>query len=375
MQRQKDARMPKRHSYSRSPSQSPCRTEPSKAESLELEADVLEGLEHFGQAELYGRLSSYVKLSDVSRAGALRFRYSGPLRALLDMRSLTAIYLVRSFAVPRPRALLGHQHFTALLNQIAAVRALAPASAYQTLRVSAAGEDSSVMGRLKDELAQHTSLAIASDEGDLLLRLRRSADGAGWEALTRISPRPLATRAWRVCNRPGALNATLAHAMMRLSEPSADDMVVNMACGSGTLLVERLALGPAHSLLGCDLDPTALECAQANLQAAGFGKLVQLECWDAAELPLTDGSATVICADLPFGQLVGSHRENEELYPRLFAEATRIAALGARLVLLTHEVRLLERVAMRHVGTWRKEEELRVRTGGMTPRVYLFRRL
>ncbi|HET9224300.1 MAG TPA: methyltransferase domain-containing protein, partial [Roseiflexaceae bacterium] len=207
------------------------------------------------------------------------------------------------------------------------------------------------------------------------LRLRRSPDGAGWEALTRMSPRPLATRAWRVCNRPGALNATLAHAMMRLSEPSADDVVVNMACGSATLLVERLALGPAHSLLGCDVDQPALECAQANLQAAGFGDLVRLERWDAADLPLAEGSATVICADLPFGQLVGSHRENEALYPRLFAEATRIAAPGARLVLLTHEVRLLERAAMRHIDAWRKEEELRVRTGGMMPRVYLFRRI
>jgi 23S rRNA G2445 N2-methylase RlmL len=367
--------MPKRNSHPRSPSHPQRRPETSKPESFDLEADVLEGLEQFGRAELRDRLDHYVKISDISRGGAIRFRYSGQLSTLLDMRSLIAIYLVQRFAVPRPRALLGHQHFTALLDHIAMVRALAPAGAYQTLRLSAAGEDSSVMSRLKDELAQHTGLAIASDEGDLLLRLRRSADGAGWEALTRISPRPLATRAWRVCNRPGALNATLAHAMMRLSAPASDDLVVNLACGSGTLLIERLALGQVHSLLGCDVDPTALECAQANLRAAGFGELARLEPWDAGDLPLTDGSATVVCADLPFGQLVGSHRENEILYPRFFAEATRIAAPGARLVLLTHEVRLLERVAMRHASMWRQEEELRVRTGGMTPRVYLFRRL
>jgi tRNA (guanine6-N2)-methyltransferase len=367
--------MSKHNPCPRSPSHQPRRAETSKTESLEFEADVLEGLGHFGRAELRDHLKHYVKLSDSPSGNAIRFRYSSQLSALLDMRSLIAIYLVQRFAVPRPRALLGHQHFTALLNQIAKVRALAPEGAYQTLRLSAAGEDSSVMGRLKDELAQHTGLAIASDEGDLLLRLRRSADGGGWEALTRISPRPLATRAWRVCNRPGALNATLAHAMVRLSAPSSDDVVVNLGCGSGTLLVERLALGSAHSALGCDIDQTALECAQANLQAAGFGKLARLEHWDATALPLADSSTTVVCADLPFGQLVGSHRENEMLYPRLFAETTRIAAPGARMVLLTHEVRLLERVAAQHASAWRQEEELRVRTGGMTPRVYLFRRL
>jgi 23S rRNA G2445 N2-methylase RlmL len=351
------------------------RTAIHNTEAIDLEADVLAGLEDFGRAELRDRLHHYVKITNDSIDGAICFRYAGELSELLHMRSLVAIYVVRRFVVPRPRALLGHQHFTTLLDQIATVRALASEKAYQTLRLSAAGEDSSVMSRLKDELAQHTGLRITPDEGDLLLRLRRSADGTGWEALTRISPRPLATRAWRVCNLPGALNATLAHVMMRLSAPHSDDVVVNLACGSGTLLIERLALGPARSLLGCDIDSTALECARVNLQAAGFGGMTRLERWDAADLPLADGSATVICADLPFGQLVGSHRENEALYPRVFTEAARIAAPGARMVLLTHEMRLLERVATQHASAWRHEETLRVRTGGMTPRVYLFRRV
>jgi 23S rRNA G2445 N2-methylase RlmL len=276
--------------------------------------------------------------------------------------------------VPRPRALLGHQHLTALLDQIATVRALFPAETYRTLRLSAAGEDSSTMNRLKAELTQHTGLAIVPDEGDLLLRIRRTGDGTGWEALARISPRPLATRAWRVCNMPGALNATLAHGMMRLSEPHPEDRVVNLACGSGTLLVERLALGSARSGIGCDSDLAALECARANLRAAGLARLARLERWDATDLPLDDQSITVICSDLPFGQLVGSHRENQRLYPQIFAEATRIAVAGARMVLVTHEVRLLERVAGEYARTWRVEEVLRVRSGGMTPRVYLFRR-
>src|SRR5262245_21238261 len=123
--------MPKRYSHSRSRSRQPHHTQSSQTEWIELEADVLEGLEHFGRAELHDR-DNYVKFTDVSRTGALRFWYGGQLSALLDMRSLIAIYLVQRFAVPRPRALLGHQHFTALLNQIATVRALAPASAYRT---------------------------------------------------------------------------------------------------------------------------------------------------------------------------------------------------------------------------------------------------
>ena len=36
--------------------------------------------------------------------------------------------------------------------------------------------------------------------------------GDGWETLVRTTPRPLATRYWRVCNYEAALNATVAHA-------------------------------------------------------------------------------------------------------------------------------------------------------------------
>ena len=352
---------------------SPPRAVASPGKPFDCEADVLEGLEPFAAAEIAERTGSKAKLVAPQRPGALRFRYSGDLRALLGLRSVVAIYLVRRFDVPRPRALLGHQHFETLIATIEVVRRLWPPGSFTTLRLSAAGEESTVLRRLKDELAQRTGLALA-DEADLLLRLRRTVDAEGWEVLVRISPRPLATRAWRVCNMPGALNATLAHCMLRLSRPSADDVVVNVACGSGTLLVERLAIGPIRSALGCDTDPAALACARANLAAAGFERLVRLEPWDARQLALPTASVNMICADLPFGQLVGSHQENEALYPQIMAEAARIAVPHARMVLLTHEVRLLERVAAAYARHWRIEEVVRVRSGGMNPRIYLLRR-
>src|SRR5262249_39019682 len=87
------------------------------------------------------------------RPDALRFHYRGDLRALLGLRAVVAVYLVRAFSVPRPRGLLGHQHFEALLALIATVRKLHPPDAFRTLRLSAAGEDSAVLTRLKTDLA------------------------------------------------------------------------------------------------------------------------------------------------------------------------------------------------------------------------------
>lgn len=339
------------------------------AVALRCEADVLEGLESFTREELQGlRGVANVRESP----GALRFDYADDLDSLLHLQSVIAVYRTLFFPIPRPKALLGHQHFQALLEAIAQVRSLWPADSFATLRLSAAGEHSAVLTRLKRELAQQTGLRPA-EEGDLLLRLRRAGDG--WEMLVRLSPRPLATRPWRVANLPGALNATVAHVMMRLTNPHPDDRVLNVACGSGTLLVERLALGPARLVLGCDTDPAALAMARQNLDASGDAARVQLEAWDATALPLPDASVNVICADLPFGQRIGSHEANVVLYPALMAEAARVAAPEACMVLLSHEVRLLEQAAATHAGVWQRKQIVRVRVGGMTPAIYLFRRV
>lgn len=338
-----------------------------------LELDVLEGLERFAVDELDELPDRAIQSLDV-RCGAIRLQYAGDLHALLQLRSVLAVYLVLSYPVPRPRALLGHQHLTRLVAALEQVRGLVPPGRYRTIRLSAAGDDSRVLERLKHTLAEQTGLVVTPDEGDLLLRLRRALDVDGWEVLVRLTPRPLATRAWRVCNRPGAPNATLAYAMMRLTHPSPADRVVNLACGSGTLLVERLAFGPARSVVGCDLDHEALLCARRNLEAAGYMGRVRLEPWDATMLPLSSGSVDVVCADLPFGQLTGSHRDNQALYPRLVMEAGRVTAHHGRMVLLTHEVRLLERVLEQHADHWTVMDVVRVRSGGMTPRIYLLRR-
>lgn len=340
------------------------------------EADVLEGLAPFAMDELDMRFGSRVEVQPAPRPDAVAFAYRGGLDRLLDLRSVVAVSLVKPFAVPRPKALLGHQHLVALLAMVETARELWPAGRFATFKLGAAGAESSVMQRLKDEIGKNTGLRPA-EEGDLLLRLRRNREG--WEALVRLSPRPLATRPWRVCNMPGALNASLAHVMMMLTRPQSGDRVLNMACGSGTLLIERAGIADAHELIGCDTNANALECAEQNIAAARGHELapnqaVRLEAWDATATPLAAASVDVICADLPFGQLVGSHQNNQQLYPKILVEASRIARPGARLALITHEIRLLEQAAAQVADSWHFERTVAVYSGGMTPRIFVWTR-
>lgn len=193
--------------------------------------------------------------------------------------------------------------------------------------------------------------------------------------LFRITPRPLATRAWRTCDMPGALNATIAAAIIDLTKPCADDLFLNPMCGSGSLMIERAAWGGAQAIGGCDINPDALECAAQNIAKANFSEQVEIFAMDATQLDLPDATFDVICADLPWGQLTGTHEENAQLYPLALTEWGRVAKSGARMVLITHEIALFEPLVTSIKDTWELRHSLKVFQGGLHPRIYVFRRM
>ncbi|GAB4530676.1 MAG: methyltransferase domain-containing protein [Anaerolineae bacterium] len=338
-------------------------------DTFSCELEVVEGLEEIAQTELLASVDPKSIHQLHKERGALQFGYSGDLTRLVQLRTIIAAYVRQEYAVPRPKALLGHQNFQLLMALINAARQLKSSDAYETLYISAAGSDSSVMARIRDELCSHTGLTPVTDSGDLLVRIRRSREG--WDVLVRLSPRPSLTRSWRVCNYEGALNASIAHAMIMLTHPTPEDVFLNLACGSGTLMIERNMHSPVRAVLGCDLEMAALSCAQQNLKAAHLDEVTLLKT-DAGVLPLPDASVSALTADLPFGQLVGSHQENRTLYPRILAEAARVAGPGARFVLISHEIRLMEQVVP---SAWVVEQIIKVTQRGLHPRIYVLRRL
>ena len=347
-------------------------------EPITCEVEVIPGLEQVASAELRSTFHRRVTIAPSMREGLLPILFHGDLSELLELRTALAVYGLRNFPVPRPKALLGHEHFTTLLSMIEAVRDLHPPQTFQTFRISTAGHESAVLLRLREMIMQATGLVYVDQEGDLLIRLRRPLDGsAGWDVLLRLSPRPLSVRSWRVCNLPGALNATVAQAMVYLSRPHADDFVLNLCCGSATLLIERLASGPARIAAGCDIDPVALACARENVSASGY-KAAQIYDWDAGALPAPDRSVDAILVDLPFGHTIGTHTTNLELYPRLLYEAARILVRGGLIVAITEDIRLWERVVVDRADDWSVIAVQRVKipfaSGHLHPQISVLRR-
>ncbi len=356
----------------------PARTRPNvrarrptpAARLADFEAEVIPGLEPFAARELATLTPSPAVLSDAG----LRFPYAGPWPPLLTLRTIVAVHAVVATGLPRPSALLDDGTLKRLTGAIGHIRSLHPAGAFGTLRLGAAGQDSPTFRGVRERLTRATGLRDVAEGGDLLLRFKRSPAGDRFELTARLSPRPLSARPWRVCNLRGALNATVASVMAGLTRPAPEDTYLNLACGSGTLLIERAAFGSAH-LIGCDLDAEALACATTNAAAAGVD--VELHQWDAGAVPRPDGSASAIVADLPFGQLVGSHANNERLYPGVLAEAARLAAPDARFVVITQQVNLFER-CLRAAPAWVPEQQIRLElpanAGTLKPWIYVLRR-
>ena len=91
--------------------------------TVEFEAEVIPGIEAIAVNELRTVCASQISAIRQTRAGFLRFRFSGSPGMLSALRSLVAVYQIHCFAVPRPKALLGHEHFTRMTQILRVAKA------------------------------------------------------------------------------------------------------------------------------------------------------------------------------------------------------------------------------------------------------------
>ena len=328
------------------------------------EVDVLGGLEQSAKNEL-----SQLGNTNITQIkdGALNFTFKGDIQELKKLRTVTAVYATLNFAVPRPKALLGDENQRKLLKFLQLIIAR---DSFTSFRLSAAGHNSTIFKRLCETITKETGLPFDEKEGDLLLRVRPH-ESKGWEVLARLTPRPLSARPWRVCNIAGGLNATLAVVMLELAKPKPNEHIFNPMCGSGTLLIEACQ-NPnyKYSVSGCDNDKTVLDCAKQNIAASSSQNKINLFLEDATKLSMPSACVDIVVCDLPWGDAVGTNKANTKLYPAFFNEMTRITKEGARMVLLSHDVKFIERLIF-SLPSWKLKSKHRVFHGGHYPRIYL----
>ena len=183
----------------------------------------------------------------------------------------------------------------------------------------------------------------------------------------RLSDESMRQRDYKVAHIPGSLRESVAAALGLLSRPQPEDVVLDPFCGAGTVLIERAHLGRYQMLLGGDTDRDALAAARTNIGPRY--KPIELHTWDAAAIPLTDGSVSRIVTNLPWGLKHGSHAENRRLYPRLLREFARLLRPDGVAVMLTGETRLMSDILRN--SPLRAEQTVRVSILGARASIYV----
>lgn len=326
-------------------------------------AAVQRGLAPAAAAELRDAQASLVHVGEE----LITFSHPNISTQLPKLRLVNAVYAVRDFAVPRPKALLGDEHFRHLASLVNQAR-----GRFTGLRIEAAGKHSAVMVRLGTELASHAGVPFRPDAGDLVVRIVRTSE---WQVLVRLTPRPLSARPWRVCNIPGGLHAPLAVWLNQLAGATPRSRYVNLFAGSGTLAIEHALAGGTATAV--EIAAETVQCLRENVAAAGALRRVQAVTADALapHEALPAGTFDIVTADPPWGDAVGHHAQNEAVHSALVARAAELLVPGGTFALITHEVRMIRRVLSSAPVPFTVVQEQQVAHGGHHPLVLVLKRV
>jgi 23S rRNA G2445 N2-methylase RlmL len=189
----------------------------------------------------------------------------------------------------------------------------------------------------------------------------------------RLSDRTMRHRTYKQEHIAASLRPTIAAAMARLAEFEPGYVILDPMCGAGTILAETLSTFPgrrqAVTVVGGDLDMTALRAAAANVRPSGHALLAR---WNATRLPLGDASVNRIISNPPFGKQLSRPSELGGLYRRMVREYDRVLQPAGMAVVLVAEFAPLK-TAAQDAG-WRLLNSLRIRVLGQSATLAVWRK-
>ena len=325
---------------------------------------TLPGLERIAwdeaQARLPGAASQGFK-KVYRRNGLALLAYDGPAEDLLKLRTAEDVFAV---AAQMPVA-WGYQGFSETYEALVKGRWLRPLSPHLAAR-GLGHPQARIAFRLVTRLSGPQQPYNRSDLERSISRAIEKATKGRWQAADdraqvelwanligrefllglRLSDPTMRHRDYKVAHLPASLRPSAAAAMVWLSRPEADDVLLDPFCGAGTIVIERALMGRYRLLLGGDLDADALAAAAENIGPRH--KPRQLLHWDAQALPLDARSVNVVVSNLPFGVQIGDPALVRALYPAAVTEIARVLAPGGRAVLLASEEELLQSALARY---------------------------
>ncbi len=109
-----------------------------------IELEVAAGVEELALAELRQSQRAGIGKAVLSMkpgSGVIQLAFNDDLKSLPALHTVNSVFLGLRYAIPRPKALLGDEHFRRLMGSINTVIAAADREQFQALYLSAAGRD------------------------------------------------------------------------------------------------------------------------------------------------------------------------------------------------------------------------------------------
>lgn len=161
---------------------------------------------------------------------------------------------------------------------------------------------------------------------------------------------------------PASIKPHMAAVLTRLLNLQKNNVVLDPCCGAGTLLSEAKIFDDSITIIGGDIVEEAVEIATLNLD-------MDVNTWDATNLPLDDNSVDRVISNLPFNRRV-KISNFEELYPSILKEINRVLKSNSIAVLYTDKKSNLEG-AVKKFSNIEIVKQLNIGVGGLIPTAYV----
>lgn len=240
--------------------------------------------------------------------------FTDNLPQVVRLRSILRAYIVARDPRHNPHYVSNHKSI--LGDIVSRVIEANERNAFKTFKLICAGSGSQDVRGIA-EYIQSTYGLKEEEEADLKLHIIKTEDT--WEVGVQMTPRPLASRDYKVLQMRGAMDPTIAYAANSLCNLEAADSYLNVFSGSATLLIEAAqCYSNLKKLIGFDSDKKTISLAIQNMRKAGVIRRIQLKEKDILDKPDL-GTFDAITADLPFGMSISKNEDLEEMY-RSFVE-------------------------------------------------------
>ena len=307
-------------------------------------ADCLKGTKDLAQAEIL-KLGKDTQIFESESDELIVFSANEDYNKLKTLKKIVNIYYLLCFPAKGPGNLLNIKYLSEICLHIQKASKNSLDFKPKTFKISAAGSNSQTFKEIISKITHFTGLTYDKENGDILLRFRKSPNKQidAWEIFVRISSRPLTQRFWKTQNFIGALNPVLANVLYDLAEPKKDDKLLNVMCGSGTILIEAGFRRKLSRIVGIDNDNNVLEMCKKHIENS---KLTNIEIFnmDARELNFEDDEFDIALSDFPWGENIGNIKDNFSLYNQTLKELSRVVKRGGNIGIITQDIKNLELV-------------------------------